>query len=540
VIFEFRPVASLPRLAWCARLRRGEEAVRVLHGAAVETAGHWFVEGVWNGPFGEAGILDATMLLGSGGRAESTHVSFAAASHPMDRLQYLRLPDELLISNSLTFLLAQGEDGPDPDHRFYDRDIIGFVDGVSAAVRRLPTRRGRVLELLYCANLTVDRDLRVSEQRRPQPRGFTDYADYVRFLTAELAALDRNARDPGRLRSRYEPLATISTGYDSPACAVLARSIGCTRAVTVGAARPEYGGGADSGLELGRRLGLTVTEYDRAAYLRRDDLIEAEFLAVGTGGEDVVMSAFEPELRDTLFFTGFLGDTLWGRLHALRDREAADFRMRFPAGASLTEFRLRVGFVHLPVPLLTYGAQPSLHRISNSQAMRPWRVRNPHYDRPIPRRLVEEAGIPRELFGRRKRAVTQPFYHNEPLRQIMSQRSYRDFLDFCGARRPGHGSREQAVALAVLPRVHAVQSLVSRGLSFAAGWLGISFTPGAWVHRRYRQPLGENALTFHWAQDRLGPRYDVAADRLDPGAPLPVTADRAEARRLTPAASHGP
>jgi hypothetical protein len=510
VILEFRPLASLPRLAWCARLRRGAELVRVLHGTGVETAERWFAEGVWNGPFAEGGILDATTLLGSGGRVDAARVSFVTSSHPMDRLQYLNLPDELLVSNSLAFLLAQAADGPDPEYRFYDRDIISFVDGLSAAVRRLPTRRGRVVELLYCANLSVDRDLRVSEQRRTQPRAFADYEDYIVFLTAELAALNRNARDAGRARSRFGPLATISTGYDSPACAVLARSIGCTRAVTVGTARAEYGGGADSGLEIGRRLGLTVTEYERESYRRRGDLVEAEFLAVGTGGEDVVMSAFEPQLRDTMLFTGFLGDTLWGRLHGLNQQDAADFRMRFPAGASLTEFRLRVGFVHLPVPLLTYGAQPSLHRISNSTAMRRWRVRNPHYDRPIPRRLVEEGGVPRELFGYRKRAVTQPFYHNEPLRRIMSEQSYRDFLDFCGAARPANGSREQVLALTVLPRVHAVQSLASRGMTFAAGWLGMSFTPRPWVHRRYRQPLAENALTFHWAQARLRQRYEVA------------------------------
>jgi hypothetical protein len=521
VIFEFRPVASLPRLAWCARVRRGDSVARVVHGAEVETSQHWFAEGVWNAPFAEGGILEATMLLGSGGRADATRLSFAASSHPMDRLQYLRLPDELLVSNSLAFLLTQASDEPDPEYPFYDRDIISFVDGLSAAVRRLPTRRGRVVELLYCANLTVDRDLNITEQRRVQSRSFSDYADYVAYLAAELVALARNAQDPARARLRFEPLATISTGYDSPACAVLARSIGCTRAVTMGAARAEYGGGADSGVEIGRRLGLTVTEYDRAAYLRRGDFVEAEFLAVGTGGEDVVMSAFEPELPGTLLVTGFLGDTLWARLHDLGERAAADFRMRFPAGASLTEFRLRVGFVHLPVPLLTYGAQPSLHQISNSEAMRPWRVRNPHYDRPIPRRLVEEAGVPRELFGQRKRAVTQPFYHNEPLQPIMSEQSYRDFLDFRGAPQAVNELSRHALRLAVLPRVHAAQSLVSRGLTVASGWLGVSFTPRAWVHRRYRQPLADNALTFHWAQARLRPRYDTVDG--EPG-PSPILA----------------
>ena len=36
--------------------------------------------------------------------------------------------------------------------------------------------------------------------------------------------------------------------------------------------------------------------------------------------------------------------------------------------------------------------------------MEPWRVHT-NYDRPIPRRIAEEAGVPRELFGNKKRAA---------------------------------------------------------------------------------------------------------------------------------------
>lgn len=519
MIFDFHRVESLPCLAWCARVGRDQPSVRVEHGAGVEVAGDWFAEGVWNGPFAEGGILDATMLLGSGGRSGGTRVTFAATNHSMDRLQYIRLPDELLVSNSLVFLLAQADDGPDPNYLFYDRDLISFVDGLSHMARRLPTRRERVVELLYCSNLTVGADLEPTERRRAEPRSFTDYADYVTFLKAELAALHRNATDPARTRSRFEPLATISTGYDSPACAVLARSIGCTEAVTFRAARSDYGGGADSGAEIGRIIGLAVTEHDRGEYLRRDDLPEAEFLAVGTGGEDLVMSAFEPHLSGRLFFTGFLGDALWGRLRGVDPRDAADFHMRFPAGSSLTEFRLRVGFVHLPVPLLTFGSLPSLSRISSSDEMRAWRARNSRYDRPIARRLVEEAGVPRHLFGQAKRAVTQPFYHNEPLRPIMSERSYHDFRAFVGTRRDLNRASGHALELAVLPHVHSAQHFVNRALTFAAGRVSLSLSLGLSVPRHYRQRLTENALTFHWAQDRLRSRYTGGDAVPSPGVP---------------------
>jgi len=483
----------------------------------VESAKDWFVEGVWNGPFTAAGMLDATMLLGSGGHATKDRVTFAATSHSMDRLQYTRVGDDLLISNSLAFLFAQADDGPDPAYLFYDQDLISFVDGLSHAVRRIPTLRGSV-HLAYSSNLVVDADLHILERRRRLPRSFADYADYVSFLQRELASIHRNATAPERARSGYQPLATISSGYDSPACAVLAQCIGAREAVTFRAAREDYGGQADSGALVGGILGLSVAEYDRSHYIRNDQLQEAEFLGVGTGGEDIVMSAFEPHLPGRLLFTGFLGDRLWSRLYRPDPNEAADFPMKFPAGSSLTEFRLRVGFVHVPVPLLTLGAHPSLYVISNSAAMRAWRVGNPRYDRPIPRRLVEDAGVPRHLFGQAKRAVTQPFYHNERLRDIMSPRSFRDFEEFAGPRADLHHAGGRSVALAVLPPIHAVQHFVDRALSSAADRLGVSLSMGPAVPRRYRQRLTMNALTFHWAQEKLRPRYSTPVELRGPVA----------------------
>ena len=44
------------------------------------------------------------------------------------------------------------------------------------------------------------------------------------------------------------------------------------------------------------------------------------------------------------------------------------------------------------------SACPEIEYLACSDEMAPWSLGN-DYDRPIPRRIVEEAGIPRALFG---------------------------------------------------------------------------------------------------------------------------------------------
>jgi hypothetical protein len=71
----------------------------------------------------------------------------------------------------------------------------------------------------------------------------------------------------------------------------------------------------------------------------------------------------------------------------------------------MQEFRLRTGFVHLPPAFYGWRHHNDLIRISRSPELAPWSL-GTSYDRPIARRLVEEAGVPRELFGMKKRAVS--------------------------------------------------------------------------------------------------------------------------------------
>src|SRR5690606_2497594 len=137
-------------------------------------------------------------------------------------------------------------------------------------------------------------DLSLTTIAPPEPPSFVSYGHYVDYLLETLTMLRDNAADPHR-HVTYEPLTTISSGYDSPACAVLAQRIGCRRAVTFGAARQAFEARLrstdDSGAAIAALLGLPVAAYSREAYLASAERPEAPFIATGNGGDDVVLSA---------------------------------------------------------------------------------------------------------------------------------------------------------------------------------------------------------------------------------------------------------
>jgi len=70
-------------------------------------------------------------------------------------------------------------------------------------------------------------------------------------------------------------------------------------------------------------------------------------------------------------------------------------------GHGMSEFRLVVSFIQLPFPYLGARRMSDILRITESSEMDPWRLDN-LYDRPISRRIAEEAGVPREIFGQSK------------------------------------------------------------------------------------------------------------------------------------------
>lgn len=429
--FRFYENPRLPRLAWCAKLTRSSPVVEVEHGSWVETGRGAFVEGVWNGPFADRRLGAFDVVLGSGGALANGQVAFTPTTHTMERLYSLRLADAVFVSNSLAYLLEASGSTLNPRYWRYEADLMTFLRGIKRASTSLPLAKGRRVEIHYHRTFLFDRDLTRQWVEPPQPPAFTSYQSYIDYLVETIGRMHANAVAAGR-RASFTPLTTISSGYDSPACAVLARHIGCRRSVTFTEARTEFApkvsSADDSGEHIAALLGLDVDVFSRDHYLEADDYPEALFLATGSGGDDVVLSAIGDRLEGTMLFTGMLGDTLWST-SSQDPAVSREYRFRFPAGASLQEFRLKTGFVHVPVPLLTFTRHAEIQKISTSDEMQPWRL-GQGYDRPIPRRLVEEAGIPRNGFATEKRAITQPFWLQKANAACMSAASLDDFQRF--------------------------------------------------------------------------------------------------------------
>ena len=401
--FEFVPCATLPRLAWCAQLRQGSDAARVYHGPWVETREGWFVEGAWTGDF-ERGELDgARFNVGTGGVLRAGRAVFCTQSDMIERLYSVRVGAELFLSNSLVFLLAMTGDEPDPGFPFYYHALRAhYFDGIRRKHKAIHTRLRRRVALHDHCQVAVGPDLRLERIEKPavpRPAGF---AEYVALLEGVLASVLENAASPQRRHVRYAGLATVSGGYDSNALAVLLARLGVREALTFFDGAP----GRDSGAEVARRLGMTVREYDRYAFRTTPGVDEAEFLSAHRGA-DVVLASCEEQLVGKVLVIGRYGDVVLGIDPRKMLGDFRTIRDFVAAGSSLLEFRLRVGFLNFN-PLYAGGLHvPALHEIAQSEEMKPWRVGG-SYDRPIARRILEEAGIPRGTVrrpqGRERRA----------------------------------------------------------------------------------------------------------------------------------------
>ena len=188
-----------------------------------------------------------------------------------------------------------------------------------------------------------------------------------------------------------------------------------------------------------------------------------------------------------------------------------------PSGASLLEFRLASGFQHLPLPFAGCLNHADIAEISNAAEMAPWRLGG-DYDRPIPRRIIETAGVPRGLFAGRKKAAALPYQgigSTLTPREFLSDASYASFRQFL----------EKHVATEALPlRRHHVlaelcktRPLASYKVSKLLEHCGVSrLDRFKW---RYSKDIGEASLLFHWAVARQRERYRRALKKIRSSIP---------------------
>ena len=315
-----------------------------------------------------------------------------------------------------------------------------------------------------------------------------------------MAALADNMTAKAR-QYPYQFLGTMSSGYDSTTVATLARAAGAREVLCVDRAKT---GESDSGEVAARHLGLAPLRI-RADAWRSMLRPEIPFIVGNAMGGEVLFSAAEPHLRRRVLLTGYHGDKIW-------DTHTKDLgsyiRRGDVSGSALMEYRLWVGFLHCPVPFWGVRQIRDVHAISTSPEMAPWDVGG-DYSRPICRRIVESAGVPRAAFGQRKLAAsTMVQAHDDFLTPV----SMSDYLGWVKAHRWDwirHG-RIPPIARADVDRQ------IYRSVKALMKWL--KRQPAIWrladsldSHSNLRRGI------FPWAVERAKERYALSHDLLIAG-----------------------
>ena len=399
--FEYIPVPQWPPLTWLAKCRRGNSNVTVFYGSRVETAGEWFCEAVWAGDYESGGFDQTDIVAGSGARLRDGTVVFVSSGSTVDRLHSLQTGDEAWLSNSLSCLLMALGATVSPSYPKYFDDFGSITEGLHKYRRELATSAGPI-QLTYFDNLLWDGQSLTVQPKPGKTRDFSTFARYRNFLESSLQRLSENAVVKQR-RYPYRILGTVSRGYDSPTVTTLARQAGCVEALSFDRSAR---GDDDNGEVIARILGVRPLVVKRDAW-QSMALPEIPFVASTPAGGDVLFKGAEEHLAGRVLLTGYHGDKVW-------DTETKDLSAHIvrgdDSGVGLTEYRLWVGFIHCPIAFWGVRQIRDVHALSHSSEMKPWNVGQPSYRRPICRRIVEEAGVPRELFGAHKRGMSVPLH----------------------------------------------------------------------------------------------------------------------------------
>jgi hypothetical protein len=419
---EFKLISDWPPLCWLARCDRARPVITVFHGRQTEVSEQWFCEAVWAGDY-QSGDFDQTdIVAGSGARLRDGHIMFVSAGSTVDRLNSLEAEDFVWVSNSLSCLLATLGARVDPVYPRYYRDLKSIIQGLDKYRRFLKTSIGPV-RLTYFDNLRWDGHALEIQAKAGMGRDFSTFESYRAFLDSSMRALAANMVN-GRRAFPYKFLGTLSSGYDSATVTTLARQVNCREVICVDRAR---GDDEDSGEPLAAVLDVTPL------VIKRDDwrsmaLPEVPFIAADGKGEDVFFKGAESFLAGRVLLTGFHGDKMWAK----HPEDLSENIVRGDqSGLDLSEYRLQIGFIHCPITFWGVRQIRDVNRISNSVEMKPWDVLG-DYSRPICRRIVEEAGVPREMFGTSKRAASVLFNTSD---QFLTPHSMEDYSGWLNAHR---------------------------------------------------------------------------------------------------------
>ncbi len=412
--FDYNLETKLPKLAWLARIAENSPTIKVTHGPSVECRNNWMVEGIWDGDFDKGKFHRSENFFGSGIRIEDGKVYFSAASTPIDRLLFCEHKGELITSNSLIGLLAFTGARLDNDHD-YEQEIR------SVSISRNPyDRTFKVIHpeinnffQVFHENIIYS-NAGISFEYRYKRHDIKSYAQYVDMLIDILQKIRKNYEN-GRRQIPINAFSTLSQGYDSTAVSSLVKQIGVKTVFTanrLGTILPftktveEMTGAAC----IARKLGHQLIQLDnKRSSISADELY---FLATTypkhhTGawsevGLHSMAQHIEANCSAAVVFFGHHGDSIWPVDPPKENVNKVIVPSRTMGFCS--EMRLKSGFINIPLPGFLAADMRDIVTISQSKEMEPWRLHN-NYDRPIPRRIAEEAGVDRHLFGMQKKHI---------------------------------------------------------------------------------------------------------------------------------------
>jgi hypothetical protein len=499
---HYNPVAELPKLMWLAVIRLDSKTLTVFHGSAVECRDEWLVEGIWDGEFSRGEFHRSEHFFGSGIRLEGDRVYCVPSSALVDRLVYCRHDQTLFVSNSLIALLALTGSKLDQSHD-YNAESSTILKGLKDYKREFTILNPDIDKFyqVYHDNIVI-KDDGVSFERRSKIHNFTSFAQYYALLNDVLVRLKRCYTSPDR-KTRLDAFTTISSGYDSTAVACLARAIGVDKCFTSKRSNSTVPAwidkrrAFDNGGPIADALDMEAIYLSHDISSSSDD--ELYFYAVDPSKTELIFHTMAAHIAKTcqaaVVFTGYHGDKMWDA--ELEDKYLNDQIMRGDiSGLRLSEIRLKSGFIHVAVPFIFARSVASIRRITDAPEMDPWRLRN-SYDRPIPRRIAESAGVDRQLFGFHKKMVStsQAYPSNEQLRK-----GFFEFLEKNYRLKPGS--------------VHASLALSTASYVFlrAMSHLAPIKQVRPWIHTRLKElerkhifgkDLDLQGLLFLWSTDTL-------------------------------------
>ncbi len=429
IFVTVREVPQLPKLCWLLDFAIDTGNVEILVGSKVERFEGAIVEGCWDGSF-DIHELEKKNLFGSAVKWNEDGVMVLGSISLTDRICYVKQDTRIIVSNSFFAIMAIIDAKLDDDVNYYKLSYAP-LSGIDSYDIKIPIKQENTdfAHQLFHRNLEISPAGNIKIWCKTSSESFSSYREYQGRLSNVAKRLVENIYSSDRKYS-VVPYATLSSGYDSTAVASLARDAGVTQALLCTKPRSRifdiFGNRfIDDGTEAARSLNLEV----RYINLRDFEIDEDEFLYIAPAAStpEITFLPMSKYLEKTgnlgAIFVGHYGDKIWDK--NVGEKYVNDQLVRSDmAGINVSEARLKSGFFNVALPFVYARSARSIYEISQMDEMLEWSVGG-GYDRPIPRRMAEERGIPRNAFGVKKKAIIDRY--PEPINKALAV-DYRDFI----------------------------------------------------------------------------------------------------------------